>query len=310
MKSVISLIAASLLLTSCSAMNQEKAGIIVSSQNYANIAKSLMGENQAAQFDIHVLLASDAIDPHEFEPSAQDKLAISEAEAVFYAGTDFDSFVDPLLESVNFDPAFVVKSSYYVIEKSASCATELCLEKGSNPHLWFDLDTISKSAEALTALFSKLRPEYSAEYASAGEAFQARLSELQAKQAVIMSTIDPQTTFFAPEAIANVLLLELGLTNASSKTISQKIANEVELSLLEMQQVKDLMLSNGVSLFAANQQVESVQAEELQSVAESANTPIVFFSESSLCKNKSDAFLDCFDDKIDEIASLLDIKLD
>lgn len=310
MKAVISLITATLLLTGCSAINQDKAGIVVSSQNYANIAKSLMGDNPEAQFDIHVLLSSEAIDPHEFEPSAQDKLAISEAEAVFYAGTDFDSFVDPLLQSVNFDSDLVVNSSFYVKEKAAACATELCLEKASNPHLWFDLDTIKASARALTDLFIKLRPEHQLDYELASETFQARALELQAKQALIMSKLDSQTTFFAPEAIANVLLLELGLKNSSSKAIAQKIANEVELSLLEMQQVKDLILSQGVTLFAANEQVESVQAEELQSTATSSNTPVIYFSESSLCKNKAAAFLDCFDDKIDEIVNLLGLKLD
>lgn len=309
MKAIVVALASALLLTGCSSASNQSAGIVVSSQNYANIAKSLMGDNPDAQFDVHVLLSSDAVDPHEFEPSAKDKLAISQAKAVFYAGTDFDAFVDPLLESVNFDPDYVINSSHFVKEKLASCFTELCLEKASNPHLWFDLDTISSSAEALTALYIKLKPELKADYEQAATEFQTKIKILKTKQDQIAeANID--TTFFAPEAIANVLLLELGLKNVSSKTIANKIANEVELSLLEMQEIENQIRSGEVKIFVANQQVESEQAQQLLDVAESENTPVVYFGENSLCENKADKFLDCFDSKIDEVVKTLGIKVD
>lgn len=309
MKAIVVALASALILTGCSSPSNQSAGIVVSSQNYANIAKSLMGDNPDAQFDVHVLLSSDAVDPHEFEPSAKNKLAISQAKAVFYAGTDFDAFVDPLLESVNFDPDYVINSSYFVKENLASCFTELCLEKGSNPHLWFDLDTISSSAKALTALYIKLKPEFKTDYEQAATEFQTKIKILKTKQDQIAEqNID--TTFFAPEAIANVLLLELGLKNVSSKTVANKIANEVELSLLEMQEIENQIKSGEVKIFVANQQVESEQAQQLLDVAESENIPVVYFGENSLCENKADKFLDCFDSKIDEVVKTLGIKVD
>ena len=310
MKTISLAITSLLLLTGCASPSNESAGIVVSSQNYANIATSLMGDNPDAQFDVHVLLSSDAIDPHEFEPSAKDKLAISQAEAVFYAGTDFDAFVDPLLDSVNFDPDFVINSSYFVREKLASCATELCLEKGSNPHLWFDLDTISSSAKALTDLYIKLRPEHKLDYEKAEFTFQSQIKALKAKQDSVAERLTSDITFFAPEAIANVLLLELGIKSISSETIANKIANEVELSILEMQEIEELLKSRAVKIFAANQQVESQQAQQLLDIAQSASTPVIYFSESSLCVNKSDKFLECFDKKIEEVIEKLGLKLD
>ncbi|NBW72829.1 MAG: hypothetical protein EBR26_00220, partial [Microbacteriaceae bacterium] len=110
MKPLVIALGLALFLSGCTNPGEKSPTVVVSSQNYANIAKSLMGDNPAAQFDVHVLLSNDAVDPHEFEPSAKDKLAVSQAAAVFYAGSDFDSFVDPLLTSVNFDQDFV--SSY------------------------------------------------------------------------------------------------------------------------------------------------------------------------------------------------------
>jgi len=309
MKPLVIALGLALFLSGCTNPGEKSATVVVSSQNYANIAKSLMGDNPAAQFDVHVLLSNDAVDPHEFEPSAKDKLAVSQAAAVFYAGSDFDSFVDLLLASVNFDQDFVINSSHFVKERLASCATELCLEKGRNPHLWFDLDVISSSAKALTDLYIKLKPEQKADYEEASNQFQNKIKALKKKQDLIASRTK-NLTFFAPEAIANVLLLEIGLTNASSKSISDKIANEVELSLVEMQQTKDQILSQAVTVFVANQQVESDQAKQLQDIAESADVPVVYFGENSLCDNKSDKFLDCFDKKIDDLVQVLGVGID
>ena len=310
MRFVSGLIALSLVVTGCSATEPDKSGIVVSSQNYANIAKSLMGDNPEAQFEIHVLLANEAADPHEFEPSAQDKLAISSAEAVLYAGTEFDSFVTPLLESVKFDQSYVINSSRFVTERMAACATLLCLEKGSNPHIWFDLNAVSKTAKALSALYIELRPEHKTEYQKANYRFQKRIKQIQDRKDLYSELFTNKQNFFAPEAIGNVLLMELGLSNAAPKNVATKISNEVELSVLEMQAAKNQLLSQGVSLFASNQQVESVQAEELISAAKSAYIPIIYFSENSLCENKADQFLECYDHKITEIAELLGVVID
>lgn len=309
MKPLSILLGLVLLLSGCTNVSAEKSTLVVSSQNYANIAKSLMGESPAAQFDVHVLLSNDAVDPHEFEPSAKDKLAVSQAAAVFYAGSDFDSFVDPLLNSVNFNQDNVVNSYSFVQERLASCATELCLEKGRNPHLWFDLDVIAKSAEALTALYIKLKPDQKSEFEKAAATFQNNIKVLKDKQDQIAEKTK-NLTFFAPEAIANVLLMEIGLANVSSKQISDKIANEVELSLLEMQQTKEQLKAQKVSVFVANQQVESEQAQQLQDSAQSANVPVIYFGENSLCVNKSDKFLDCFSSKMDEITQVLGLAID
>ena len=104
--------------------------------------------------------------------------------------------------------------------------------------------------------------------------------------------------------------MELGLKNVSSKAIANKIANEVELSLVEMEQTKTQILSKEVSVFVANQQVESEQAQQLQDFAQSASVPVIYFGENSLCANKNDKFLDCFNTKIDELTQVLGIALD
>lgn len=310
MRILSGLIALSLLLSGCSVTEPDKSGLVVSSQNYANIAKSLMGDNPEAQFEIHVLLANEATDPHEFEPSAQDKLAVSSAEAVLYAGTDFDSFVTTLLESVKFDANYVIKSSLFVAERNAACATLLCMEKGSNPHIWFDLGAVSKTAKALSELFIELRPEYKSDYEKANYSFQKRLHEIQDRQKFYSAIFTNQKNFFAPEAIANVMLMELGLSNAATKNVAIKISNEVELSVLEMQEAKNQILSQDVSIFASNEQVESVQAEELLRTANSVSLPVVYFSENSLCQNKTDEFLECYDQKITDIVQLLGVIID
>ena len=73
--------------------------IVASTDVYGDIATSIAGHAAVKSF-----ITNPAQDPHEYEASAQDRLALDKADVVIKNGGGFDPFVDALLESGDAKP--------------------------------------------------------------------------------------------------------------------------------------------------------------------------------------------------------------
>jgi zinc/manganese transport system substrate-binding protein len=300
-------------LAGCSnppAADSSQPSVLTTNKNFYWLLSDLIGapEGQAAKFvKTELLIDNDNIDPHEFEPSAKDKLKVANAAAVVYAGTDVDVFVPNLLDSVGFDVSNTVKLSDFIGTKQDSCDS-LCKEKLTNPHIWFDLDVIEAAAPNITKLLIKVQPSNRAHYENQLALFEAEITKVKSsntKNTKLLKQSSTLATYFAPESIANVLINSVGITNATPNAIANKFANGVELSVREMNDMKTLLSSGSIGLFAANRQVETQQAQELLDVAISKSIPIIYFSETDVCAGStgsSQGFLTCLNEVSNNIA--------
>ncbi|TQK18149.1 zinc/manganese transport system substrate-binding protein [Microbacterium sp. SLBN-154] len=73
--------------------------VVASTNVYGHIAEQLGGD----AIEVTSIVTSAAQDPHSYEPSAQDTLAISNADLIVENGGGYDSFVDALIESSGSD---------------------------------------------------------------------------------------------------------------------------------------------------------------------------------------------------------------
>ena len=83
------------LLAGCAATPESTRPQVVASTNvYADIARSIGGD----RVDVTAILDDARKDPHEYEATARDRLAVSRADLVIENGGGYDSFLEPLLE--------------------------------------------------------------------------------------------------------------------------------------------------------------------------------------------------------------------
>jgi ABC-type Zn uptake system ZnuABC Zn-binding protein ZnuA len=260
--------------------------VVSSNKVYDQIAKDLWG--YAGEITFVHFLGDNNIDPHGFEPSAAQRLQLANADLVIYAGTSADQYMSTMVESTNFPIENTVVGKRFI--PIAACATALCFERQDNPHLWFDLKNVEAVAEQVTA-------KYKASFPKLSEKLDQNLHTFKADLHAMQDTIDYVTPrfagkgFFAPESIANVLLVDMEFINRTPKSIATKFANEVELSVKEMKEVKALFDSGAVDLYVANIEVESQQAQEILEYALSLDIPVIEYSENSLCLTGDDAEL-------------------
>jgi zinc/manganese transport system substrate-binding protein len=303
----ISLFALPLLLaaglSSCSTQSSDgpKPNIVVSTPAYAQLVRDLQGSmNGAADptFDIQAITSDNSVDPHEFEPSAKDRLWVANADLVISIGTDVDAYMQPLLDSTNFpEENLIVAQDYreFRCHSGGSC-TAFSPETDHNPHLWYDLKSAMNLAPVITKALEKLQPQYKAIYEKALQDFQGQAQQIVLVQENFKKALpkDRAIYFASPENIANLELVDLWLTPIEYGT---KFLNGIELSVKEMNAYKALMKQNKVAFFISNEQVESPQATELEKYAKSINVPVLRFSETGLCPANVGVgmrFLDCY----------------
>lgn len=100
---VLSLIAVSgLALAGCASSGDSEASesssgvsIVASTSVYAELATSVVGD--AA--DVSAIIDSPTVDPHDYEATAQDQLAVTEADLAIFNGGGYDHYMEQLVES-------------------------------------------------------------------------------------------------------------------------------------------------------------------------------------------------------------------
>ncbi|MET0843072.1 MAG: zinc ABC transporter substrate-binding protein, partial [Mycetocola sp.] len=97
--------AAALVLSGCSATaSGERAeptglSVVASTNVYGSIAEAIGGDSVT----VTSIIDSAAQDPHSYEASAQDQLAISKADVVIENGGGYDPFIDTLVDASGSD---------------------------------------------------------------------------------------------------------------------------------------------------------------------------------------------------------------
>ena len=166
--------------------------VVASTNVYGSIVESLGGEHVT----VTSLIDSAAQDPHSYEASAQDQLAISKADLVIENGGGYDPFIDTLL-SASGSAAVVISATDASALLDHDHAGDDHAEgeehaeedegheghdhiEGFNEHVWYSLHGIWHVAEVISEELTALDPDNAADYAANLTAFTGSLEQLEA----------------------------------------------------------------------------------------------------------------------------------
>jgi len=261
MKPLVLLVSAAVLLSGCAAAPQstdDTLRIVATTDVYGDLAATIAGEYAEV-----TSLITGARDPHSFEASAQDQLAVSKAEVVIANGGGYDPFVDTLLEASG--------STATVID----VAELVGLPEGANEHLWYDLASMQRLVVAIGDALAAARPAQAAVFDTNAAALAAELADLATR-------IDGTATggVAATEPVPLLLLEAAGFTNLTPDAFTEAIEEGSDVPPLALQQTLDLFTADAVVLLAYNEQTASPETERVRSAAEAAGIPVLSFTET------------------------------
>jgi zinc/manganese transport system substrate-binding protein len=299
-------VAATLGLAGCaSASGTEQAGtdgglsIVASTSVYGQIASEIAGDAAS----VTSIIDSSVNDPHSYEASARDRLAVSRADVVIVNGGGYDAFMETLLADAESPERTVLDVSeisgllpadghtdehadeHTTDDHADEPADEHADEadghdhvEGFNEHLWYDFDTMRQLAGAIETELSERAPGHAAEFAANADALDAELGALEARTSAIADA-SAGTPVAITEPVPLYLLEAAGLHNETPAAFSEAIEEGDDVAPRALQEMLAI-IETPVALLAYNAQTASPQTELVREAALAASVPVVDFAET------------------------------
>jgi zinc/manganese transport system substrate-binding protein len=279
-----------LLLTACSPTAGSSRGtvgdgvvdVVASTSVYGDIVSSIGGD----KVRVSSIINRTSQDPHSYEATTQDKLAVSKAELVVENGGGYDAFIDTLATDTGLDRGSVINAvdvSGFASESPAAASPDSSghthEHAGLNEHVWYSLPAMSRLADAVADKLGALEPGSAETFRSNAAAFKASLGGLDAKLAAIKTSAG-HAPVAVTEPVPLYLLEEAGLENETPAEYTAAIEEDADVPPAVLKAAVDLVASRGVRLLAYNTQTEGPQTVALKKAAETAGVPVVNFSET------------------------------
>ncbi|MCU1405275.1 MAG: transporter substrate-binding protein [Glaciihabitans sp.] len=288
---------AALTLTACSsgpATSGDAAdgtvAIVASTNVYGDIASQIGGD----LVSVTSLITSAAQDPHSYEASAQDQLALSKAGLVIENGGGYDPFIDSLLSASTNSSVPVVNAAEAsgLLEgddhgDDAEGADEAEHTEddghdhieGFNEHVWYSFHGVEHIAEAIADELSDIDSANAATYSKNLDAFVAKIATLE-EQADALQALTVDLGVAITEPVPLYLLEETGLTNKTPDAFSEAIEEGTDVAPTVLQETLALFSGNDVSLLAYNEQTAGPETEQVLTAATNAGIAVVSFTET------------------------------
>ncbi len=265
MRRIALLVIPALLLAGCAAAPAADDGrvrVVASTNVYGSIVDAIGGN----LVSVTNLIDSAAQDPHSFEASAQNQLAVSKADLVIENGGGYDDFVDTLLDAASSDAVVL------------NVSERIDLEDGRNEHLWYEVNVMAAVAYELAAEFALLDPDNAALYQENATAFSNQLIPLNDRLYALFEQNQGRTVMVT-EPVPLYLLGLAGYTNVTPDEFTEAIEEGTDVPPAVLKRTLALITSE-TDLLAYNSQTASRETEQLREAAEEAGVPVVEFTET------------------------------
>jgi zinc/manganese transport system substrate-binding protein len=269
--------------------------IVATTNVWADVAQQVAGDN----FEVVALISDPAQDPHSYEASARDQLAVAESSLFIMNGGGYDDFALTLASAAGVEPfnVYEVHEADHAnhaeeghahteeghTEEGHAHAEEGHTEEGhahehahdGSDHIWYDFHVVEKISTVLAAEFAKLQPESSEEFTANAAAFQADLAALETRR----DSLAGELSYFEAHPLASLLFKDLGYTNVTPEGFAAAEEAELEPSVAIVAEAEALIASGTLGFIAVNEQVTSQTMDSLRSKAEAASIPVLELQE-------------------------------
>jgi len=264
----VALVAAG-LLAGCTdpsrAATDDRVAVVASTDVWGSVVEAV----GAGHVAVTSLIDDPSRDPHEFQASVRDQLAVSRAAIVVENGGGYDDFMSRLVSAAH---APVVLDAVRLSGRDASA-------QDFNEHVWFDLPTVRRVADAVNTALTRADPRHRQDYDAALARFHGELSRLQGEESSIRSTAAGRGVAIT-EPVPLYLTAACGLVNRTPRGFSSAVEDGRDVPPALLQAQLGLVRSSRVALLAVNDQTADPVTDQVVAAAKDAGLPVVGFGET------------------------------
>jgi zinc/manganese transport system substrate-binding protein len=263
--------------------------IVATTNVWADVAQQVAGDN----FEVIALISDPAQDPHSYEASARDQLAVSEASMFIMNGGGYDDFALTLASAAGVTAfnVYEVHEDEHAHEEGHTedehaheeghTEDEHAHEEGhahahdGSDHIWYDFHVAKHMATVFATEFGKLQPESAAEFLANADAFRTAMEAIEERRDALAGGV----TYFEAHPMAALLFKDLGYENVTPEGFAEAEEAGLEPSVAIVAEAEALLASGTLGFLAVNEQVTSTTLESLRETAEAASVPVLEFQE-------------------------------
>lgn len=239
--------------------------IVTSTTILADLASQIGGDR------VHVqsLLPANA-DPHDYEPSPDDVIAIEDADLVILHGLQLDTWVDPLVESAQTDaPVIVATQGIETIGSDDSHFSD------GDPHVWFDPMRVKTMVANIQSALAAIDADGADLYRQRLDAYDTALDQLdgEIRQRIDLLPEDRRVLVTNHDAL-EYYADRYGLTIVG--TVIPGLDSRTEPSAKEIAELIDQIQKDGVQVIFVENTVSPALADSLASDAGIRVAPELF----------------------------------
>jgi zinc/manganese transport system substrate-binding protein len=258
--------------------------VVASTSVYGDLVRSVGGD----KVRVTSIISRTSQDPHSYEATTQDKLAVSKAGLVVENGGGYDDFVHKLAEDTGQDG----KNLINVVDVSGLAAgasgpasagadghSHGAAAAGFNEHVWYSPAAMGRLADALADKLGALEPSSAGDFRNNAAALKKELAGLDARLAALKAPA-AHGGVAVTEPVPLYLLEAAGLENRTPAEYTAAIESGTDVPPAVLRSAIDVVKSGGIRLLAYNPQTEGPQTLALRDAAVAAGVPVVDFSET------------------------------
>ncbi|MGY1843903.1 metal ABC transporter solute-binding protein, Zn/Mn family [Modestobacter sp. SYSU DS0875] len=269
----------------------EVLDVVVSVSQWGDVVEQLGGDCAT----VTTVLASSAVDPHDYEATSADIAAFTDAELIVLNGADYDHWAADAVASLDSDPAVVDAAEVVGMETEEHAedeghpdedhaedegqAEEGHAHGGVNPHLWYSPEYVQAVAAAVTEQLSELSPDAAGHFAEQAEAWAADLQPYLDEITALQSAAAGRS-YAATESVFEYTAETVGLTDATPEGYREAASNEAEPAPGDVAAFEAALSDGSIDVLVYNTQTEGSVPEQLRASAEAADIPVVEVTES------------------------------
>lgn len=238
---------------------------VVAAENfYGDVIKQLGGNHVS----VTSILSDPNADPHEYESSVPDAVAVSQADIIIENGLEYDTWMDKLLSA---SP----NSNRQVLIGGQIAAHPL----PDNPHVWYGIDNMQSIAGAITDALKKADPVDASTFDSNLQTFNNSLNPLLQKMDEIKSKYQG-TPVGLTETIYLYQTQAMGLNVLTPYNFEKALAEGNDPSVADVNTTNQQVKNKQIKVLIYNNQTVTPITTNLENMATQLGISVVQVSET------------------------------
>ena len=239
---------------------------VVAAENFWGSIASQLGGGKVS---VRSVIVNPDTDPHSYEPTAADGVALAESQMAVVNGIGYDAWASKLIDA---NPS----SSRVVL----NVGDLLGLKEGDNPHQWYSPSSVRRVIDQIVADYKRLDPKDSGYFERQRTAFETTgLAEYNRLIARIRSRYAGVPVGYS-ESIFQPLGAALGLKLLTPYSFAKAIAEGTDVSAADKQTVDAQAQRRQIKVWIYNSQNATPDVQRVNTLARAAGIPIATITET------------------------------